>query len=200
MLFLCLFRNIVRILLALWYNFTSYYEILISMEINCIRFRPPVAEDGLVLNELVTRCPPLDTNSVYCNLLQCTDFADTSIAADDAGRLIGFASGYRPPARPDTLFVWQVALDEAYRGRGIAKAMLVQLFEQLQARGVRCIETTISPGNQASESLFRSLFRSLNLSCQTSLLFGRAQHFGGRHDDEVLYRAEPINKHEANSD
>lgn len=170
------------------------------MEINHIRFRPPVAEDGAALNELVARCPPLDTNSVYCNLLQCTDFADTSIAADDNGRLIGFASGYRPPLRPDTLFVWQVALEDAYRGRGIAKAMLTHLFERLQPQGVRCIETTISPGNQASESLFRSLFRTLNLSCQTRLLFGREQHFGGRHDDEVLYRAEPRITHATNSD
>jgi L-2,4-diaminobutyric acid acetyltransferase len=170
------------------------------MEINDIRFRPPVAEDGAALNELVTRCPPLDPNSVYCNLLQCTDFADTSIAADDNGRLIGFASGYRPPARPDTLFVWQVALDEQYRGRGIAKAMLVHLFERLQTQGVCCLETTISPGNRASEKLFRSLFRTLNLSCQTRLLFGRDRHFGGRHDDEVLYRAEPVITQETNSD
>ncbi len=170
------------------------------MEIHNIRFRPPTAEDGLALNQLVARCPPLDTNSVYCNLLQCTDFADTSIAADDNGRLIGFASGYRPPSRPDTLFVWQVALDEACRGRGIAKAMLVRLFERLQTQGVCCIETTISPGNQASENLFRSLFRTLNLSCRTRLLFGSERHFGGRHQDEVLYRAEPIGSHETNSD
>ena len=169
------------------------------MEINDIRFRPPVAEDGLALNELVARCPPLDTNSVYCNLLQCTHFADTSIAAVENGRLIGFVSGYRPPARPDTLFVWQVALDESYRGRGIAKAMLLRLFERLQPQGIRRIETTISPGNQASEGLFRSLFRTLNLSCRTQLLFGRDQHFAGRHDDEILYRAEPAPT-ETNSD
>src|SRR5690606_42164986 len=66
--------------------------------------------------ELVARCQPLDTNSVYCNLLQCSDFADTAIAAEDAnGQLVGFISGYRPPSRPDTLFVWQVAVDASMR-------------------------------------------------------------------------------------
>ena len=169
------------------------------MEINHIRFRPPVVEDGLPLNQLVARCPPLDTNSVYCNLLQCTDFADTSIAADDAGRLIGFVSGYRPPARPDTLFVWQVAMDEAYRGQGIAKAMLLHLFKRLQSEGICRIETTISPGNQASEKLFQSLFRTLGLSCDKQLQFSREHHFGGQHDDEVLYRAGPAAAIESNA-
>src|SRR5690554_7291512 len=68
--------------------------------------RRPRATDGYALNQLVKRCPPLDTNSVYCNLLQCSDFSATGIAAEDSqGELVGFISGYRPPSRPDTLFV-----------------------------------------------------------------------------------------------
>src|SRR3546814_20531176 len=62
--------------------------------------RRPTDGDGYNLHQLVARCQPLDTNSCYGNLLQCSDFADTAIAAENAqGELVGFISGYRPPAQ-----------------------------------------------------------------------------------------------------
>lgn len=155
--------------------------------------RCPRATDGYALNQLVKRCPPLDTNSVYCNLLQCSDFAATGIAAENAeGELVGFISGYRPPARPDTLFVWQVAVDDRLRGQGLALRMLMGLIERCAANGVRWLETTISPGNLASEALFRKAFSQLGVTPQTNVVFARNQHFDGQHDDEVLYRAGPF--------
>lgn len=130
---------------------------------------------------------------MYCNLLQCSDFADTSIAAEDAeGRLVGFISGYCPPSRPDTLFVWQVAVDSRMRGQGLALRMLLTLIERVAKQGVRHLETTISPDNAASQALFRKAFATLGVDCQTRVLFSREAHFDGRHEDEVLYRAGPF--------
>lgn len=155
--------------------------------------RKPQATDGYALNQLVKRCPPLDTNSVYCNLLQCTDFSDTSIAAENTeGELVGFISGYRPPSRPDTLFIWQVAVDSSMRGQGLAISMLMGLIQRTAKEGVCWLETTISPGNGASEALFAKAFRTLGVEAQTSVLFDSATHFDGQHDDEVLYRAGPF--------
>ena len=155
--------------------------------------REPQATDGYALNQLVERCPPLDTNSVYCNLLQCTDFSATSIAAvTPQGELVGFISGYRPPARPDTLFIWQVAVDSSMRGQGLALKMLLGLTQRTAAAGVRWLETTISPGNTASEALFAKAFRQLGVEPETRVLFSQAEHFDGQHDDEVLYRAGPF--------
>lgn len=158
-----------------------------------VTLRRPVDTDGYALNKLVERCKPLDTNSVYCNLLQCSDFADTAIAAENAeGELVGFISGYRPPARPDTLFVWQVAVDSSMRGQGLALKMLMGLIERVAAQGVSYLETTISPGNDASEALFRKAFRQLGVEAETRVIFSRESHFNGQHDDEVLYRAGPF--------
>lgn len=159
-----------------------------------VRLRRPTDGDGYSLNQLVASCPPLDTNSVYCNLLQCADFADTAIAAEDLqGRLVGFISGYCPPARPDTLFVWQVAVDSSLRGQGLALRMLLALTARVAAeRGVRYLETTISPDNAASQALFRRAFARLGAEFETRTLFSRAVHFAGRHADEVLYRAGPF--------
>ncbi len=159
-----------------------------------VKLRLPTDGDGHSLHQLVARCQPLDTNSVYCNLLQCTDFADTAIAAENAeGNLVGFISGYRPPARPDTLFVWQVAVDSSMRGQGLALRMLLALIARVAAAdGVRFIETTISPDNAASQALFLKAFNQLGISHTTSVLFSSQQHFSGLHEDEVLYRAGPL--------
>ncbi len=164
------------------------------MSIATVTLRQPTDRDGYSLNQLVSRCQPLDTNSVYCNLLQCTDFADTSIAAENAsGELVGFISGYCPPARPDTLFVWQVAVDDRLRGQGLARRMLGVLFARVVGQcKVRFLETTISPDNLASQALFTGFFERLAMPCQSRTLFSGQQHFAGHSDDEVLYRAGPL--------
>src|SRR5690606_24034509 len=81
----------------------------------------PAPEDGFLLNRLIAASPPLDTNSVYCNLLQTTHFNDTAIAAKLDDELVGFVSGYLLPAKPDTLFIWQIVIAETMRGQGLAK-------------------------------------------------------------------------------
>ncbi len=164
------------------------------MSFPTVMLRRPTDGDGYNLHQLVARCQPLDTNSVYCNLLQCSDFADTAIAAENAqGELVGFISGYRPPSRPDTLFVWQVAVDSSMRGQGLALRMLLALTERVaREHGVRYMETTISPDNAASQALFKRAFDKLGADCTTRTLFSRAEHFAGQHEDEVLYRAGPF--------
>lgn len=153
--------------------------------------RKPTAEDGYALNRLVAACPPLDTNSVYCNLLQCTHFRDTCLAAELDGQLVGFVSAYIPPAQADTLFVWQIAVADQARGQGLAKHLLKALLEQVPVR-VRFIETTITPDNQASWSLFHSLARDLNCQLESRPLFDRERHFDGRHPSEELLSLGPI--------
>ena len=157
-------------------------------------FRKPVSTDGQPLNELVSRCPPLDTNSTYCNLLQCTHFADTSIAATNSEeQLVGFISGYIPPSRPDALFVWQVAVDASCRGQGLALSMLMALIERCRSeKSISYIETTITPGNTASEALFSRAYQQLNAPIEKTVLFSRKAHFADQHDDEVLWRGGPF--------
>ncbi len=163
------------------------------MNFSHIQLRKPRAQDGAAVHDLISRCPPLDTNSIYCNLLQCHDFADTSIAAvAGSGQLVGFISGYRPPSRPDTLFVWQVAVDSRCRGQKLGQRMLLELVQRLAPEGVQYIETTITPDNEASQALFARIFSALSAPVTRSVLFARKDHFGGAHDDEVLYRAGPF--------
>jgi len=170
------------------------------MESDIFTLRKPTAKDGYPLHKLVERCSPLDPNSIYCNLLHCSEFADTAIAAEDEqGELVGFISGYRPPARPDTLFVWQVAVDARCRGKKLGQKMLLELAQRLAPEGVQYIETTITPGNVASETLFARVFAALSAPVERSVLFSKEEHFAGLHDDEIIYRAGPFKLSTQNS-
>jgi len=155
-----------------------------------ITYRKPTPADGQAVHQLIQRCPPLDQNSLYCNLLQCRDFSDTSIIAQtEDGTIAGFISGYIPQSRPDTLFIWQVALSSEFRGQGIANTMLTELFRR-NAR-LTHMETTISPSNQASRKLFTRFFKEHFTSVETKTLFKQGVHFNNYHEDEVLYLAGP---------
>lgn len=158
-----------------------------------IQLRLPVSEDGVKVHRLVAESPPLDGNSTYCNLLQCTHFADTSVAAELDGALAGFISGYLVPPRRNTLFIWQVAVAESTRGYGLAKRMLKHILRRETCSHVKWLETTITPNNDASRSLFKSLARDLNnANCRESVLFDTQKHFQGRHESEVLFQIGPF--------
>jgi L-2,4-diaminobutyric acid acetyltransferase len=146
----------------------------------------------MTINQLVAISPPLDTNSAYCNLLQCSHFADTSVIAKESDQCLGFVSGYLIPARPDTLFVWQVVVSEAARGRGLASQLLEQLLERPACQQVRYVETTITEDNAASWALFRKLANHLTAELSEAVGFDKETHFHGAHASEHLLRIGPF--------
>lgn len=128
----------------------------------------------------------LDLNSSYAYVLWCRDFGASSVVALDDGRVVGFVSGYLRPADPETVFVWQVAVDADQRGKGVAGRMLDELFERLEPQGVVRLETTISPDNAASQALFAGLARRRKTDITKQDLFS-PDHFPDSHEAEDLY-------------
>lgn len=165
-----------------------------------INLRLPTDKDGAAVFQLINRCPPLDTNSLYCNLLQCTHFAETSITATIKDDLVGFISGYVIPGRTDTLFIWQVAVDNEARGQGLGTRMLKDILSRPQCNQVVYLETTITESNRPSWALFEGIAEKLAAQINTSVLFDRNQHFAGKHESEVLVRIGPINSSSRNSE
>lgn len=156
------------------------------------KLRPPVATDGMSIHRLVARCKPLDENSNYCNLLQASHFADTAVAAFLNDALVGFVSGYRKPDEAQAWFVWQVAVDQAARGHGLAKQMLRSVLERAHTSRIEYIETTITADNDASWALFQSLASQLNAPLGKKVLFDQKEHFDGQHSTEYLVRIGPF--------
>ncbi|MFG2124718.1 diaminobutyrate acetyltransferase [Streptomyces sp. NPDC048710] len=154
----------------------------------------PTMSDGAALWRLAKDSKTLDLNSSYSYLLWCRDFAGTSAVARGAdGEPVGFVTGYVRPDRPGTLLVWQVAVDSAHRGLGIAAALLDGLTARLTAeRGVTRVETTITPGNTASERLFTSFATRHGADLAREVLFPADLFPDGPHDPEVLYRIGPL--------
>ncbi|MEU1042498.1 diaminobutyrate acetyltransferase [Streptomyces sp. NPDC005551] len=157
--------------------------------------RPEVA-DGAALWRIAKDSGNLDLNSSYSYLLWCRDFAGTSAVARDAeGNPVGFVTGYVRPEQPHTLLVWQVAVDGDYRGRGLAAALLDGLTARLASDSERrpeFVETTITPGNTASERLFASYAARHGAALEREVLFDTGHFPDGPHDPEVLHRIGPL--------
>ncbi|WP_264612620.1 diaminobutyrate acetyltransferase [Sphingobium sp. B11D3B] len=154
--------------------------------------RKPAATDGPAVSALIAASPPLDANSAYCNLLQCTDFADSCAAAECDGALVGWVSGYRVPQSPETLFVWQVAIAASMRGHGLAGRMIEALLARPQQHGVTHVTTTITQDNRASWALFEGLARRWNAPIEKTARFEREPHFAGAHATEWQARLGPL--------
>ena len=143
----------------------------------------------------------LDVNTSYAYLLWARDFAATSLIAtvdDDPG---GFVTGYRRPDEPESLMIWQVAVDERHRGQGLARRMLDDLVDRLSGDpavrrlsgdpGVRHLETTITADNSASIALFTSFANARSAPIERTPLFEAAM-FPDGHDAELLFRIGPF--------
>ncbi|WP_292651488.1 diaminobutyrate acetyltransferase [Nocardioides sp.] len=157
-----------------------------------VDFRSPDLEDGQHMWRMARESRVLDVNTSYAYLLWARDFAATSIVAtvdDDPG---GFVTGYRRPDEPETLMIWQVAVDERHRGQGLARRMLDDLVDRLSGdQGVRHLETTITADNSASIALFTSFANARGAPIERTPLFEAAM-FPDGHDAELLFRIGPF--------
>ena len=68
---------------------------------------------------------------------------------------VWFAESSRNDRR--TIFVNDVEIDEAYRGRGLGRAAMGLVEDAARARGIDRVELNVFGGNTAARSLYRSL-------------------------------------------
>jgi L-2,4-diaminobutyric acid acetyltransferase len=151
----------------------------------------PLLPDGAALWRIAADSGALDLNSSYAYLLWCRDFADTSVVARFRDDVVGFVTGYLRPTALNTLMVWQVAVDSAHRGRGLAALLLDGLLDRLVPMGVRYLETTVTADNTASNRMFESLANRWSADVERSELFSAAD-FPDGHDAEFCYRIGPF--------
>ncbi len=157
-----------------------------------LTLRHPRVADAAGLWRLVADSGKLDVNSPYAYLMWCDHFSQTSIVAELGAELVGFVTGFHPPKRPTAFFVWQVAVTERARGRGLARRMITKLLEATDAR---FLEATVTPSNGPSSALFRSFARHYACPCE-ELPHYQADDFpsadGAVHEAEILFRIGPF--------
>lgn len=154
-----------------------------------VAMRTPTVSDGAAMWTLLTEAG-LDENSPYAYLLVSTDFSATSLVAEDDDGLVGAVAAYRPPIRPQAVFVWQVGVDARARGQGLARRMLHELLWLPGNVDAAELTATVTPDNEPSLRLFRGLARELGVACEERPRF-LAEHFpdtAGEHqpEDELI--------------
>lgn len=151
--------------------------------------RQPTVEDGGELWRMAGESQTLDVNTSYAYLLWCRDFGNTSLIAEIDGDPAGFVTGYVRPESPHTLMIWQVAVDAAHRGRGLARTLLDGVVDRVPQ--INRMETTITDDNEASIALFSSFASHRGARIRRHDLFGD-EHFPDDHDAERLYTIDPL--------
>ena len=131
----------------------------------------------------------LDLNSSYAYLMMARDFASTCRVAFADDQVVGYTLGYRPPERPSHLFVWQVAVRDDQRGRGVARRMIGHLLNTTD--GVDALEATVEETNAASRALFASIARQHDAKMTWSEGIP-SDHFPDGHASEPMLRIAPL--------
>lgn len=158
-----------------------------------IEIRSPTMDDGAAMWRLAAAAGELDVNSSYAYLLWCRDFSATSVVAvaPDGTGLAGFITGYMRPDDPSVLLVWQVAVSPEHRRKGIAAAMLDEMVAVSARHGGTHLETTVTPGNVPSRTMFAALAeRHSARSIESELMV--SGHFPDEHEPERLIRIGPF--------
>lgn len=163
-----------------------------KIEIKSILYRKPTVNDGAQMFEIVKKSGVLDVNSSYSYLMWGKYFNETSIVAEVDGKIIGFISGLIQPNTPNTIFVWQIAIDEKYRGNGLALTSLKKLINQVKHKNVTFLEATITPSNIPSNRLFRRLATELKTNHIIVPCFEKEHFPDAANEEELTYRIGPF--------
>lgn len=163
-----------------------------------ILFRKPMANDGESIHRLISKSPPLDTNSVYNYYLLCHHFADTCMVAEFQGEIVGFISAYFPPNEPGNLFIWQVAVDENLRGQNLASMMIGCLLSRPECNHAEKLTATVNPSNDASRGLFEKYCQSIDSNIIESEFISESDFGDQTHESEILLSIDlnPVHKQE----
>ncbi|HLR28513.1 MAG TPA: diaminobutyrate acetyltransferase [Ruania sp.] len=153
--------------------------------------RTPERGDGAAMWTLARDGGELDLNSSYAYVLMAKEFAATCRVALSDGEVVGFLLGFRPPERPGSFFVWQVAVRGDQRGRSVAKRMLNDVVDT--SPDLEAVEATVEESNTASRALFASFARSrgAELTWSDGIL---AADFPDGHNAEPQLRISPLTR------
>ncbi len=162
-----------------------YTPAMRMMEKGKIVIRAPRLEDGAAIAALVRASGALDVNSTYLYFLLADHFSATCAIAYEGEGPVGFVTAYRLPQDAASLFVWQVTVDPAFRGRKVALSLLLDLSGRDWFRDIKRIQCTIAPGNASSRGLFRKWAEHLSGSMREETYL-TASHLGQGHEAEPL--------------
>ena len=150
--------------------------------------REPEKNDAKHIYDLVKKSKVLDLNSQYLYLLQSTHFKNSCSVALFENQIIGFVSGYYLPNENDSLFIWQVAVDENHRGKNLALNLIDNIVSR---KNIRYLISTVTPSNISSQIVFEKFAKKYEANIKKNTLFF-IEDFIDSHEEEVQFKIGPI--------
>ena len=135
----------------------------------------------------------LDLNSSYAYVLWCDQFSATSAVARLDDEVVGFVTGFVPPADPDTLMIWQIAVDDGHRGKGLGLALIGAVLDGDGSKPFRWLKTTVGRSNHASRALFTAVGDQRQATCSRTFGYS-ADDFPDPHETEDLCTVGPFDR------
>jgi L-2,4-diaminobutyric acid acetyltransferase len=150
----------------------------------------PALQDGVAMHRLAEKSQVLDVNSRYSYLLCARLFQQSCrVVRNQKDEVLGFVTAIVDPEASDTLFVWQVAVDQSARGQQLGAKMIADIIATLQ---VRYVEATVTPGNVPSARMFARIAELLEAEIRRSPGFAPELFAPEKHEAEDLIRIGPI--------
>lgn len=150
------------------------------------------AEDGIAIWKVAADSQSLDLNSSYCYIMLCEYFSKTCYIATVGDETVGFVTAFLHPSNPKLLFIWQIAVIEPYRGKGIGLLLLKKLIDSKSCENIEFVEVTVAFSNKASRHLFKQFAEYLNTPIEQLEGFSSTLFPNQTHEDEPLLRIGPI--------
>jgi len=137
----------------------------------------------------------LDLNSPYTYLMLSRFFSGTCAIARDGDTPVGFIAGFRLPAEPEAIFVWQITVAPDVRARRLGRRMLAWLLGEVAGDGVSCLAASVTPSNEPSQRMFKGMARQLGAPCEEAPFFPiGAFPEEQTHEAEILLRIGPFDR------
>jgi len=117
-------------------------------------------EDAVLLRKLAHECKPLDVHTPYTYWVVCNFFGDGCFILQDNRKAVGYIMTL---LKGDCLFIWQIGILEAYRGKKHSRALLMAAEQYAREKGLEKMLVSIAPENQNSYHAFHQYCKGRNI-------------------------------------
>lgn len=114
--------------------------------------------------ELVARCKPyVVPYNQYAYWILQNYFGSTCRIVKVENKIIGYISAM-PSIDKNTVFIWQLCIDDEFRGKGLGTLLLSSVSDEAIRLGYGNLQLSISDTNTASQSLFKRFAQKNNFN------------------------------------
>ncbi len=92
-------------------------------------------------------------------------FPSSNYVVTFESKIIGFICAL-PSIDKQCYFIWQIVIDEEYRGKKVATLLIDRIIDEAKQRGFNKLELTINCDNKASYNLFKRIAKEHNTSLE----------------------------------